>query len=108
MTRIRSRQSRCDWTVLRQKERKKAVGKSGYGDRGDGSRSFRVTVRDEKIIITWPRTWFTVVYRRLSGPPYLIATNVVEDVKFALKKAYFLDRAFRIASNKARELGWFV
>jgi hypothetical protein len=69
---------------------------------------FGVTVRDEKIIITLLGTWFTAIYRKLPGPPHLLRTNVIEDMKFATKKANFLARASRIANNKARELGWFV
>jgi hypothetical protein len=66
----------------------------------------RVSIRDEKIIITLPGTWFTVIYRKLPEFPDLIATNVVEDTRFPLKKADFLARASRIANHKARELGW--
>jgi hypothetical protein len=68
----------------------------------------RVTVRDEAITITLPGTWFTVTYRKLPGLPDLVATNVVDDKRVALKKADFLARASRIAKNKARELGWIV
>jgi hypothetical protein len=66
----------------------------------------RVTVRDEAITVTQPGTWFTVTYRKLTDLPELIATNVVDDRRVALKKADFLVRASRIANNKARELGW--
>ena len=69
----------------------------------------RVVVRDEAtIIITLPGTWFTVTYRKLPDVPDLVATNVVDDRRGALKKADFLVRAARIAKNKARELGWIV
>jgi hypothetical protein len=68
----------------------------------------RLTVRDEAITVTMPGTWFTVTYRKLTGLPELIATNVVDDTRVALKKADFLVRASRIANNKARELGWVV
>ena len=66
----------------------------------------RLTVRDEVITVTLPGTWFTVTYRKLTGLPELIATNVVDDRRVALKKADFLVRASRIANDKARELGW--
>jgi hypothetical protein len=66
----------------------------------------RLTVRDEVITVTLPGTWFTVTYRKLTGLPELIATNVVDDRRVALKKADFLVRASRIAKNKAKELGW--
>ena len=68
----------------------------------------RVTVRDETITITLPGTWFTVTYRRWPGVPDLVATNVVDDRRVALKKSDFLVRALRVARDKARELGWIV
>jgi len=66
----------------------------------------RVTVRDEAITVMLPGTWFTVTYRKVPDLPDLVATNVVEDRRVAVKKADFLVRASRIAHNKARELGW--
>ena len=67
----------------------------------------RVTVRDEAITVMLP-TWFTVTYRKVPDLRDLVATNVVEDRRVAVKKADFLVRASRIANNKARELGWIV
>jgi hypothetical protein len=66
----------------------------------------RVTLRDEIITVTLPGTWFTVTYRKLPELPALVATNVVNDPRVALRKADFLARASRIANNKAKELGW--
>jgi len=66
----------------------------------------RLTVRDDAITVTLPGTWFTVTYRRLPGLVDLVATNVVDDRRVALRKPDFLARASRIAHNKARELGW--
>ena len=68
----------------------------------------RVTLRDEAITVMLPGTWFTVTYRKVPDLPDLVATNVVEDRRVAVKKADFLIRASRIANNKARELGWIV
>jgi hypothetical protein len=65
----------------------------------------RLTVRDEAITVMLPGTWFTVTYRKADLPD-LVATNVVDDRRVAVKKADFLVRVSRIANNKARELGW--
>jgi hypothetical protein len=65
-------------------------------------------VTDDTITITLPGTWFTVTYRKLTGLPDLVATNVVDDRRVAMKKADFLVRALRVAKDKARELGWIV
>ena len=66
----------------------------------------RVTVRDEAITVMLPGTWFTVTYRKVPDLRDLVATNVVDDRRVAVKKADFLVRVARIANNKARELGW--
>ena len=50
----------------------------------------RMTVRDEAITITLPGTWFAVTYRKLPDVPDLVATNVVDDRRVALRKADFL------------------
>jgi hypothetical protein len=47
-----------------------------------------------------------VTYRKLPDIFDLIATNVVDDTRVALRKADFLIRASRIANDKAKELGW--
>jgi hypothetical protein len=73
---------------------------------GSETIGLRVMVRDDTITITLPGTWFTVTYRKLTGLPDLVATNVVDDRRVAMKKADFLVRASRIANNKAKELGW--
>ena len=65
-------------------------------------------VRDDTITITLPGTWFTVTYRKLTGLPDLVATNVVDDRRVAMKKADFHVRSLRVAKDKARELGWIV
>jgi len=75
------------------------------GQQGDQSGS-EVGLR--VITITLPGTWFTVTYRKLPDIPDLVATNVVDDRRVALRKADFLIRASRIATNKARELGWIA
>jgi hypothetical protein len=49
----------------------------------------RVTVRDQAITVTLPGTWFTVTYRRLPGLPDLVATNVVDDRRVALRHLTF-------------------
>jgi hypothetical protein len=98
------------WNRVKPHPRPKCVpGVASIGVIKSGSESrFGVTVRDEKIIITLLGTWFTAIYRKLPGPPHLLRTNVIEDMKLATKKANLLARASQIANNKARELGWFV
>jgi len=45
----------------------------------------RLTVRDEAITVMLPGTWFTVTYRKVPDLPDLVATNVVEDRRVAVK-----------------------
>src|SRR5690348_12025904 len=59
----------------------------------------RLTVRDDAITVTLPGTWFTVTYRRLPGLVDLVATNVVDDRRVALRKPDFLARASLVSAN---------
>jgi hypothetical protein len=76
--------------------------------RSESEIGLRLTVRDEAITVTLPETCFTVTYRKLTPLPELIATNVVDDRRVALRKDDYLARALWIANNKARELGWIT
>ena len=67
-----------------------------------------MTVRDEAITVMLPGTWFTVTYRKVPDLPDLVATNVVDDRRVALKKADFLVRASRIGNNKGESLAGSV
>ena len=45
-----------------------------------------VTVREDEIIVTLSGTWFMAVYRKSVGYQELVATQVGDDKRTALKK----------------------
>jgi hypothetical protein len=68
----------------------------------------RVEVEDDAIIITLPGTTFRVIYSKPKKSPGLVAFGVRGDKDAGLSQADFLSRAWRVANDKARELGWIV
>jgi hypothetical protein len=67
---------------------------------------FTVKVRhDRDIIISKPEEGFEVTYRREVYYPMLIASEVLQN-DFDESKAGLLAQAWKVALNKARELGW--
>jgi hypothetical protein len=68
----------------------------------------RVEVEDGSIIVTLPGTSFRVIYRKPSQYPGLLAFDLRGDKDAGITEAGFLARAWRVANDKARELGWIV
>jgi hypothetical protein len=72
--------------------------------------NLRVEVRGQDIIVTMPETSFRVVYRKPNREPQLVARldYFQHDQKGPITRAQFLARAWKLANDKARELGWIV
>jgi hypothetical protein len=72
--------------------------------------SLRIEVRHDEIIVTLPFTHYTVTYYRQPNSPGLLAKNfpTKDDSRVPLTQAEFLARAWKLANDKARELGWIV
>jgi hypothetical protein len=68
------------------------------------SETLRHVAVTETTTVTLPGTSFTVTYRKLTGLPDLVATNVVDDRRVAMKKADFLTGTLRIANNRRESL----
>ena len=70
----------------------------------------RVEVRDQDIFVTMPETSFRVVYRKPNREPQLVARldYFQHDQKGPITRAEFLARAWKLANDKARDLGWIV
>ncbi len=69
----------------------------------------RVEVEDDSIIVRLPGTSFRVIYRKPSQYPGLVAFDFRGDKTAGIiTQADFLGRAWRVANDKARELGWIV
>ena len=67
-------------------------------------------VRGGDIIVDLPGTSYTVTYHKPAVSPQLLAAYppAKDDVRTGLTQAQFLARAWRLANDKARELGWIV
>ena len=71
----------------------------------------RVEVRHQDIIVTMPETSFRVVYRKPNHRGAQLAARLdyfKHDQKGPITRAQFLARAWKLANDKARELGWIV
>ena len=68
----------------------------------------RVEVEGDGIIVTLSGTTFRVIYSKPKKSPGLVAFGVRGDKDAGMSQADFLARAWRVANDKARELGWIV
>jgi hypothetical protein len=70
----------------------------------------RIDVVDDEIIVSLPGTSYSVTYFKRANSPQLLARNIsqADDFRTPLKLSEFLSRAWRVANDKARELGWIV
>ena len=69
-----------------------------------------IEVRDGDITITLPGSKYTVTYYKPTNSPQLLAKRIAtrDDPSVAMTLSEFLAGAWRLANNKARELGWIV
>jgi len=68
---------------------------------------FRVQVVDDEIIVTVPGSHYSVTYYKLAKRPQLLAKCMSDrdDPRVAMRLSEFLDAAWRLANDRARELG---
>jgi hypothetical protein len=69
-----------------------------------------VLVVGEEIIVTLHGTSYSVTYYKPKGSPGLLAKDIAneDDPRIQMTSAEFLVRAWKLANDKARELGWIV
>ena len=72
--------------------------------------SFHIEVVDDEIIVTLPGTTYSVTYFKRANSPQLLARNIshIDDWSASMTLSDFLSRAWRVANDKAHELGWIV
>ena len=70
----------------------------------------RVQVIDDEIIVTRPGSSYSVTYYKPENSPQLLAKRIADhdDLRGSMTAAEFLAQAWRLANDKARELGWIV
>jgi hypothetical protein len=74
------------------------------------NRDLHLEVQGDEIVVGLPHTHYTVTYYKPSNSPQLLAKrfpgNDHPDAR--LTHAEFLAHAWKLANDKARELGWIV
>jgi len=72
--------------------------------------NLRIDVVDDEIIVSLPGTPYSVTYFERGNSPQLLAKNISNEDDFGtpLRLSGFLSRAWRMANDKARELGWIM
>jgi hypothetical protein len=68
----------------------------------------RVEVDGDDIIVLMPGTQFRVIYRKEADTTGLVAHDWCNSPGSGISQKDFLARAWRVANDKARELGWIV
>jgi hypothetical protein len=64
---------------------------------------------DGAIVISLPGTNYQVTFQRLAEVPGISAShNILDDPDAPITSLEFLERAWGVAKDKARELGWIV
>jgi hypothetical protein len=67
-----------------------------------------VQVADDEIVVTLPGSYYSVTYYKPKNASHLLAKNIPDrdDPRIPMKCAEFLAKAWKLANDKARELGW--
>jgi hypothetical protein len=70
----------------------------------------RVLLVDDEIIVIRPGSFYSVTYYKPENSPQLLAKRMADhdDLLISMTAAEFLTEAWRLANDKARELGWIV
>lgn len=70
----------------------------------------RVQVVYDDIVVTLPGSRYSVTYYKPDTCPQLLARGIPNknDLRIPMTAAEFLAKAWRLANDKARELGWIV
>ena len=67
-------------------------------------------VQRGEVIITLPGTNYSVTYFKPNGSFGLLAKDMVkeDDLRLPMTAGQFLAKAWKLANEKARELGWII
>jgi hypothetical protein len=77
---------------------------------GLAARDLRVEVEGEDIMVTLPGTRYAVTYCKSTDSRQLQGKHFPEHVdrRSPISQAAFVGKAWRLANDKARELGWII
>ena len=68
----------------------------------------RIEVVDDEIVVSLPKSQLSVIYYKPAKSPRLLAKRMREkyDPRTPMTMSEFLAKAWKLANDKARELGW--
>jgi hypothetical protein len=69
-----------------------------------------VGVIDDEIIVNLPHSTYSVTYYKSEKSPQLLAKRISDknDPRVPMRLSAFLVKAWKLANDKAKELGWIV
>ncbi|MGH6866044.1 MAG: hypothetical protein ACREDO_07750 [Methyloceanibacter sp.] len=72
--------------------------------------NLRVQVVCDEILVTLPGSPYSVTYYKPDNSPQLLARKIPtkDDLRIPMTVAEFLPKAWKLANDKARELGWIM
>ena len=70
--------------------------------------AFRVAVIGDEIVVTMRGSTYSVTYYKPGDSPQLLARQIADedDPRFRMTAGEFLGTAWKLANEKARQLGW--
>jgi hypothetical protein len=70
--------------------------------------ALKLDVQGNEFVITMPGTSYQVTFRKLAECPGLSASHTMQEDPAPIIRSEFLTRAWKLANDKARELGWIA
>lgn len=70
----------------------------------------RIEVVEDEIVVSLPKSQLSVTYYKSDKSPRLLAKRITEkyDHRTPMTMSEFLAKAWKLANDRARELGWIV
>jgi len=70
----------------------------------------RIEVVEDEIVVSLPKSQLSVTYYKSRKSPRLLAKRITEkyDHRTPMTMSEFLAKAWKLANDRARELGWIV
>ena len=70
----------------------------------------RIEVVEDEIVVSLPKSQLSVTYYKSHKSPRLLAKRITEkyDPRTPMTMSEFLAEAWKLANDRARELGWIV
>jgi len=83
---------------------------NSVGPEGGSRDLLRIEVIDNEIVVSLPESQLSVTYYKSDKSPQLLAKRITEkyDPRTPMTVSEFLAKAWKLANDKATELGWLI